>query len=1564
MRSTSCLLIGALGALVAGVAWAQADAQDHYQRAKAAYGEGKFAEARELAASAAATDPKNPEAFLLLGKAEYQLGNLDGACAAWKKTLALAPEEPYTRAMLDALSASAASVDARIAVIKILREEGITAAALSETDALLARGVLSPAQRAALTTLGAALKLDSGAFDEAVARAQTVRALHPREADRAEIACILGQAKLAKGGLAAQEGRELLAGVMAEHGGTAAAHRARGVLLMQALKENPTAERAAEVGVWLAAAPCERPTRLAASKLRAETLCTVARGAFDAHVRACGLASPAGFEAVAPALDAAFEAYAVVSKEFPTQPAWREFWVLLEYLVGVVEKTPCAPTLADVRPIDAMLAARTLQIVLAAPDAATPPNAVAAFHRVLAPYQTAGTVGALNAAAALSGKFLDGLPAASAVWLAHAARHATILAGAVVCEFRANAGRSNTKLSSAQEAYIALLGKIAALDAAAARACPEQFAQHLTPWLEARLWQTARDAWEKLGAVLPAAERRIAERKIAELLIAECRHEEAFLAAAGLDAPRALDPRIRDALARCHALQAGLPEGSPELAAVRGIVDGVIESLKKRELFDPAREALSVKSANAVPEAEEYAELLGAQLLEARARAALQAARAAGADHDAPPLEASAEFVAALEAYKAFVKAHQGSPRVAAAVGRILGVARYYAALRAWAVAEAVIADCASLGSGFDDPERLVLLRGACRLGAAMPARARALFDAELEGKPLPDETAPVSPQAVAPPPVPVAANNDMGVQGWSQTADMQVLVQGMQVQLEEQTVQEGAQPPAQNRVQPPAQQAAQQAEPQPPQQRVQAPRPAQLTEVELARIEKSFGAAYEVFQGIVKGRTSLPVAARARGEILGMARHWRVLGQWRRAAALIERFLTDNPGDTALPEFRLTIARDLLAWSSIPVGRKENAQEAIAEVNARAQAARIQLEAFVKDFPRERERAEAARWDSAMSLLSQARAVRAFSVTPARGQYVRAARELEKLASSPRAHARANEVPQILWQIAEELEGCQCDEDAIVLWHMLKMEHPTHGLADQAALKIAQVCHEKLKQPLRAAEAYQELHFMRGGDAGVLEAIFEIGNELFEQKRWAEALHILENFADSYPYHALAGRALTMAGQIHQTNEAWQDAIAAYRRVIDEYPESEWVQRARWAIAECTLNLSRWQEAAEAYRAYVAAYPKDGQVEEANRRVEVLKDLARYQGLVDEPGQRKSFDAQFQIAGIVLAKLANPVKAIIEYRKVVEKWPESHLADDALHAIGTTYIALGETAKAREALLAVGEKYPTSPLADDALLAVGKSYEDEAEKLGAVTRETSREIAQNLAQRNAYLNVQNAKQAQKVSRAGVIAQLKKGGKGASAEAEEASVAGNWGQFNDANVVLFARKAAQEIEALTASQLADRQDKIAAALRKAVEAYAGASQIAGADKADEALLQMASIYDARLKNAEAAMKTWLEIVRLFSGTAVAENASWRLCQYYERKSAWAEAIEAHKAFVRNYRRSPMAGAAQYAIAEGYEHLGEWVNAMDSYTNYLTNFPEGPLAAKAKEQINWIKTYRL
>jgi len=999
----------------------------------------------------------------------------------------------------------------------------------------------------------------------------------------------------------------------------------------------------------------------------------------------------------------------------------------------------------------------------------------------------------------------------------------------------------------------------------------------------------------------------------------------------------------------------------------------------------------------------ERASFTQAAALDALARKVLAKAAAERKADEPPPAKLSDEFTAAIAAYKGFIEANPESSLVGESINEVLAVAIEYARIDAWDVADSVFADLLTSKLKIRRPERLEFARGVCQLGRAMPDHAREVLTllistglrgaseptdpAMLAGKPGGDmppaagpgtgithsATTPGTPPVAEPAPT-VAALPSITAEGSGTLTlsadekadslrDSQLLAairrqeSSRAVQVAQLREKIGYQPIIVTQ----ANQQGQQAEmPQ------RGPVMPVLTEAELARQEKALAAAYDIFQAVRKNYVETSTAEQARAEILVMVGHWRGLSEWQRSAALALRFLADNPTDRQLPQLRLEVARDRLSWAAKPITQKLTKQVMLAEVSKRFAAARAELAKIVGDFSKEQNYQQQAQWDIANSFLTEARVVGALSPTLARGQFVRASRELHAVAGKHPSHPQIGAIPQMLWNISQELEARGFDEEAIVVWNELRNHDPLSTLAQEAAVKIAQTYQQKLKRPLKAAEAFQELNFARGGnDQGAQNAIFQIGTDLKNQKRWVEALHVLETFADSFPKHPQAGQALTMTGQIHQTNEAWKEAIAAYRRVIAEYKDGQWVQDAKWSIAECIINLSQWNEAMTAYRDYVAAYPQDAtKVAEANRRIEVLKDLVRYQGLVDEKGQRKAFDAQYQIAVIVRNQLSNPVKAIIEYRKVVADWPESYVAAPALYEIGTAYLSLGETEKARESLQQVAQKYPTSPLAGDAMFMVGKSYEEEADKLASVTREKSLELNKERAQRGAYEQVRSNLRRQQELQGERVSSLKSAGKGKAADYQEAANAFNVGQFNDANVLVNASMAEQKVESLTATELADRQDKINAALRQAVAAYTATSKITGGNKADAALLQMATIFDQRLKDSKSAMETWLEIVRQFSGTAVAEDASWKIAQYHDREGKYAQAIDAYGAFLRNYRRSPNAGPAQFAIAECYEHLGQWVNAMDSYTNYVNSFPEGPQVAKAKAQINWIKTYRL
>ncbi len=1784
----------------ASLALAQADAREAYQKAKTAYASGKFSLAAELAEDASKIDNRNPEVFLLLGKARYQLGQLDKAIAAWKTTLTLAPEEPFAAGMLNSLRKEKVGVDARIKLVEILIREKLFSQALRESTKLLTEKAVSEAQRAKILLLQAEIALKLGQCPEALAKLSQLEILYPKQYDAVQWALLEGQAKLHSGGQSTAEGIKRLRKLVADHAGTPAAATARYELIAWELKQGVNPARVRALAKWLAETP-EHPQVNEARMALIEAYLSVTRqgekpkpetgltkwdvdalaladviykqtprakeaeqltelllkhldehyakhGAYAAAVKGAeaqqGVPLPrksrllilralvryktaiavrdlddqarigklppaAGLGALPKPLAEVVALYGAITTESAADPPWADQAKLAATVRGFAAKVQPPVKIVRFKGPDAWAIDIARPVVKADGNEAAVKSAAELIEAILKDYENIDNAEARTLVLGTSHELTGLLSPEHPSWPAVVARHAGRLDAFAKYQFNENvkAGddAANAKLSDVQKELLAVLAKLVARDVAQAPAAVAQVGNNVQPWIAQGHWAVAEEMYATLAKSLPEKEQRQTELAEINLWLQQVSRRNRRLLDAGLTVSRVLDPLHQKALIRCYELQECLLAESPELQPIRQCWNSVVDIYKILKYYDIAEAAVKVKPEKAVAVADEYAafqlvqlsdeaarrkfarflkqygaaekitltpelktaingwtkfiedhpaspmvpqatqkvlaiggllqqhnaydvavgvyrdfakfaagvkvlaqsspgvpstaeqaEFTAAGALDAHARKLLAKAAADRQPDDPPPAKLSGESTAAIAAYRQFIADHPESPLVGEALRKVMSIAYEYAKVDAWDVAGGVYADLLKSDLKISRPERLTFARGLCQLGRAMPSHAKemlqALTSAGLRdsGESSSGEMLAVAagsssrgdrpraggraavpseePQPVAPSP---AADALQLLPGPADEAQRDTQLLAMIRRQESNRARQVAQlrervafnQPEQQNERAQGQQGGQQQAMQQVDQ--QAPAAPVLSKAEIARQAKAIDAAYAIFQSIRKDYPNKPTAEQARGEILVMVGHWRSLMQWQRAAALAGRFLADNPTDGQLPKLRLEIARDRLAWASKPMEGKATKQQRLDEVAKRFDAARAELTKVVADFPKQRSYQEQAQWDIANSFLKQARVVAAFSSTLARGQFVRAAKEIQHVARTYPKHPNIGSVPQMLWNISQELESRAFNEEAITVWNELTLYDPVGPLAQQAAMKIAQTYQTKLKRPLLAAQAYQELNFARGGnDQDLQNAIFQIGSDLKKDQRWVEALHVLETFVDSFPRHPQAGQALTMVGQIHQTNEAWEDAIAAYRRVMGEFENGQFVQEAKWSIAECRINLSQWKEATDAYREYVKAYPKDAKVKEANRRIDVLKSLVRYQGLVDEKGQRKAFDAQFQIAVIVGAQLSNPVKAIIEYRKVVKNWPESHLADDALYAVGTTYISLGETEKAREALLDVAKKYPASPLADDALYMVGKSYEDEATKLATVTRDTTFAENKDIAQRRAYQMAQDYRYRNVKGRGSRIAQLKKAGKGKQAELEEAATAGNYGQFNDANVMLFAQKAVQEVEELTASQLADRQDKINAALREAVTAYTSASEVPGGDKADEALLQMATIYDQRLKDSQAAMKTWLEIVRQFSGTAVAEDASWRIAQYYEREGKYAEAIEAYKAFLRNYRRSPKAGGAQFAVAENYENLNQWVSAMDSYTNYVTNFPDGPLVSKAKEQINWIKTYRL
>ncbi len=226
------------------IALAQADAEAAYKEAKTAFDAGQFEKARDLLIEASQTDVDNPEVFLLLGKAFYQLGFVDEAMTAWQTTLRLAPEEPHAAKMLKVLKGQKAAVDTRISLVHLLIQQRLLDAAYKEVGRLLAEKSLSDPERARAMTLKAEILLKKGLPKDAEAVVHTIMTTNAKHADAATLMLFAGQAKVRVVGEGLADGLTILKNVIAKHPDTTAAVTARLELIEFDLKQAATPEKA------------------------------------------------------------------------------------------------------------------------------------------------------------------------------------------------------------------------------------------------------------------------------------------------------------------------------------------------------------------------------------------------------------------------------------------------------------------------------------------------------------------------------------------------------------------------------------------------------------------------------------------------------------------------------------------------------------------------------------------------------------------------------------------------------------------------------------------------------------------------------------------------------------------------------------------------------------------------------------------------------------------------------------------------------------------------------------------------------------------------------------------------------------------------------------------------------------------------------------------------------------------------------------------------------------------------------------------------------------------------
>ncbi len=201
--------------------------------------------------------------------------------------------------------------------------------------------------------------------------------------------------------------------------------------------------------------------------------------------------------------------------------------------------------------------------------------------------------------------------------------------------------------------------------------------------------------------------------------------------------------------------------------------------------------------------------------------------------------------------------------------------------------------------------------------------------------------------------------------------------------------------------------------------------------------------------------------------------------------------------------------------------------------------------------------------------------------------------------------------------------------------------------------------------------------------------SLFAEGEASERQGNPTRALATYREIANRYPGTASTPRALFRMAKIQETDKP-QDAFKTYQKLIDNYPQSPDFTaaiEAQYKIASLFLDGRRVR---------LLGLP-------------TLPSMAKAQEMFEQVLKNAPFTqwaplAQFGL-GQALEKQGKQQEAIAAYQLVVDKYPSSDVADDALYQIGYVYQSVSKggeydqsaTEKAQDAFQDFAIRYPES---------------------------------------------------------------------------------------------------------------------------------------------------------------------------------------------------------------------------------------------------------------------------
>jgi outer membrane protein assembly factor BamD len=204
------------------------------------------------------------------------------------------------------------------------------------------------------------------------------------------------------------------------------------------------------------------------------------------------------------------------------------------------------------------------------------------------------------------------------------------------------------------------------------------------------------------------------------------------------------------------------------------------------------------------------------------------------------------------------------------------------------------------------------------------------------------------------------------------------------------------------------------------------------------------------------------------------------------------------------------------------------------------------------------------------------------------------------------------------------------------------------------------------------------------------VNTLYALAKKKMDQGDYLESAKLFDEVERQHPYSVWARRAQLMSAFSYYLGRKYPESISSARRFITIHPGNKEAPYANYLVAmsyyqqieDVTRDQRTTQQASDAFGELIRRYPESRYAADARLKLDLINDHLG--------GKEMEVGRYYQRAGNWLA-------ATSRFRAVVDKYPTTSHAPEALERLVECYLALGIPREARKAAVVLGANYPNS---------------------------------------------------------------------------------------------------------------------------------------------------------------------------------------------------------------------------------------------------------------------------